>query len=91
MVWDSKVAKKENLFIVSCTRVPTSVPHQRSRFAGNLPDIFTTVVSVLEACAFGIFSVDVEKPFDISQHTWPITCVCKISEGSSDHLTTAFY
>ena len=48
------VAKQENLFIVSCTRVTTSVPHQRSKFANNLPDLFTAVVSVLEAFAFGL-------------------------------------
>ena len=85
------VAKKENLFIISCTNVTTSVPHQRSKFASNLPDLSTTVVSVLNTCAFDLFSVGVERPFHISQHTWPITCVCQISEGSVDHLTTAFY
>ena len=57
------VAKKENLFIISCTRVTTSVPHQRFRFASTLPDLFTAVVSVLNTCAFGIFNVDVERPF----------------------------
>ena len=44
------MAKQENLFIVFCTRVTTSVPHQISKFASNLPDLFTAVVSVLDAC-----------------------------------------